>query len=507
VCLLLEGTYPFVRGGVSAWVHQLIVGLPRLEFALVFIGGRRADYAEAKYKLPENVTHLETHYLEDACKDRRPRRVNLPARKLAATCSLHEYLKAGGSERGFEGEDLPALERAVDSMLTTLERPQGLDVDDFLFGSGAWEFMREAHLAGDHTTPFVDYFWTLRLMHAPVFQLARIANQVPPARAYHSISTGYAGLLGTFLERRRQRPLILSEHGIYTKERRIDLNQAEWLDELRPIRSREFKGGAAAIRRLWIRYFEGLGRLTYRSANPIISLYGGNRQRQQQDGALESRTRIIVNGIDPERFSLGREGRGAEIPHVIGLIGRIVPIKDVKTFIRSIQLIVRDLPDAEAWIIGSSEEDPAYGEECRALAQSLGLGECVRFLGHQNVVEVLPKLGLLMLTSISEAQPLAVLEAFAAGVPCVTTDVGACREQIEGQSEEDRALGAAGTVVPFADHQALSRAALDLLSNPERWRACQAAGVARVRRFYSESAMLGAYAEVYGQALEATWPA
>jgi glycosyltransferase involved in cell wall biosynthesis len=507
VCLLLEGTYPFVRGGVSAWVHQLIVGLPNLRFSIVFIGGRRADYAEAKYQLPKNVTHLETHYLEDACKDRRPRRVRLPASKLEAVCSLHDYLKAGGSEHGLEGEDLPMLERAVDSMLTSLEQPKGLDVDDFLFGSGSWELIRESHLKGDHTAPFVDYFWTIRLMHGPIFQLARIAEHVPRARAYHSVSTGYAGLLGTFLERRRQRPLILSEHGIYTKERRIDLNQAEWLDQLRPTRSREFKGGAAAIRRLWIRYFEGLGRLTYRSANPIISLYGGNRQRQHEDGALPSRTRIIVNGIDPERFRAGREGRRAEVPHVIGLIGRIVPIKDVKTFIRTIQLVVRDLPDVEGWIVGSSEEDPAYGEECRALAQSLGVAECVRFLGHKNVVEILPKLGLLMLTSISEAQPLAVLEAFAAGVPCVTTDVGACREQIEGQTEADRALGLAGRVVPFADHQALGRAAVELLSNPELWRACQAAGVARVRRFYSESAMLEAYAEVYRQAVEATWPA
>jgi glycosyltransferase involved in cell wall biosynthesis len=278
------------------------------------------------------------------------------------------------------------------------------------------------------------------------------------------------------------------------------------LDQLRPGRG-DFADGSASIRRLWIRYFEGLGRLTYRSANPIISLYEGNRERQLQDGAHAERTRIIVNGIHVERFRPAREGRAADVPRVIGLIGRIVPIKDVKTFIRAMQLVVRELPGAEGWIVGSSDEDPAYGEECRALAHSLGVGASVRFLGHQNVLDVLPKLGLLMLTSISEAQPLAVLEAFAAGVPCVATDVGACREQIEGRTEEDRALGRAGEVVPFADHVRLSRAAVELLSEPERWRACQAAGVARVGRYYSESAMLSAYAGVYQQALEAAWPA
>jgi len=296
ICLLLEGTYPFVRGGVSAWVHQLIGGLPNLTFALVFVGGRRADYAERKYELPSNVTHLESHYLEDATKNRTPRRLSLPLRKLDDACALHTYLKARGGAAPGVGEDMASLERAVDAMLTTLEQPNGLDLDDFLFGSGSWEFIRSSHLQGESSAPFVDYFWTLRLMHGPIFQLARIAGQVPPARAYHSVSTGYAGLLGAFLERRRKRPLILSEHGIYTKERRIDLNQAEWLDQLRPGRG-DLADGSASIRRLWIRYFEGLGRLTYRSANPIISLYEGNRERQLQDGADAERTRIIVNGI------------------------------------------------------------------------------------------------------------------------------------------------------------------------------------------------------------------
>jgi glycosyltransferase involved in cell wall biosynthesis len=507
VCLLLEGTYPFVRGGVSGWVHQLLTGLPELSFSLVFVGGRRSDYGEPKYTLPPNVKELEAHYLEDAYKDRAPRRVNLPGEKLEPARALHDYLKARTPGASRPAADvMENLERAVDGMLATLEEPRGLHIEDFLFGSGAWDFMREKHLGGDDDASFVDYFWTLRLMHGPIFQLARIAAKAPEARAYHSISTGYAGLLGAFLERRRRRPFILSEHGIYTKERRIDLNQAQWLDDLGPARRAEGQDGSATVRSLWIRYFEGLGRLTYRAADPIISLYAGNRERQHQDGAARDRTRVIVNGIQLERFREARESRPREIPHVIGLIGRVVPIKDVKTFVRTIQLVLSELPTVEGWIVGSWEEDPNYGEECQELARSLGVSERVKFVGHKDVREILPRLGLLMLTSISEAQPLAVLEAFAAGVPCVTTDVGACREQIEGQTPPDRALGAAGRVVPFADHEALGRAAIELLSDPEKWHACQAAGQERVRRFYAESTMLEAYGSVYRKALEQRWP-
>jgi len=340
-------------------------------------------------------------------------------------------------------------------------------------------------------------------MHGPIFQLAEIAERAPDARAYHTVSTGYAGLLGALLAQRRGRPLILSEHGIYTKERKIDLNQADWVDAVRPGRAPvPTPGGASSMRSLWIRYFEGLGKLTYRAANPIIALYEGNRARQHQDGADPSRTRVVVNGVDVDRFVPSLAQRPARTPPTVGLVGRIVPIKDVKTFVRAMRHVVDALPDAEGVIVGGADEEPAYAAECEALVRSLGLAERVRFLGHQDVRAIFPQLGVLMLSSVSEAQPLAVLEAFASGVPCVTTDVGACREQIEGGTDEDRALGAAGRVVPFADAEGLGRAAVELLSSPTRHRACQAAALTRVRTYYTAERMLASYRDIYRHAGE-----
>ena len=48
IALLLEGTYPYVRGGVSAWVHQIISGLPEIRFAVIFIGGDQKMYGPAQ---------------------------------------------------------------------------------------------------------------------------------------------------------------------------------------------------------------------------------------------------------------------------------------------------------------------------------------------------------------------------------------------------------------------------------------------------------------------------
>lgn len=503
IALLLEGTYPYVRGGVSSWVHQIITGLPSVKFSLIFVGGRRSDYGEIRYELPKNVVHVETHYLEDAWKQTkgtRPSRAGENQFKQSA--DLHDFLKYSAAGKCPEGVDMAQLGWTADRVLSLLERPDGLCVNDYLSHPIAWEHIRKAHLEGDDQASFVDYFWSLRLMHGPLFQLARIANAAAPARAYHTISTGYAGFLGALLQRRYQRPLILTEHGIYTKERRIDLNQADWFEQLHAGREDASLGTTHALRELWIRFFESVGRLTYRAADPIISLYEGNRSRQLQDGAENLRTRVIVNGIDPKRFAPAFAQRGAEVPRVVGLIGRVVPIKDVKTFIRTMRQVIAAVPQAEGWIIGGSDEDPAYAQECEALARSLGIADKLKFLGHQNVIEILPKLGVLMLTSISEAQPLAILEAFAAGVPCVATDVGACREQIEGGTPEDQALGQAGRVVPFADADALARAAVELLSDNSTWHACQAAARQRVARHYSQEAMLDAYLKVYQAALE-----
>ena len=63
VCLVLEGTYPYVPGGVSSWVHDIMRRLPEQTFSLLHIGPRRDAYGPPRYELPPNVVGMVEHYL------------------------------------------------------------------------------------------------------------------------------------------------------------------------------------------------------------------------------------------------------------------------------------------------------------------------------------------------------------------------------------------------------------------------------------------------------------
>ena len=485
--LLLEGTFPYIAGGVSSWVNQMIRGFPDIRFAVVFIGSLEEEYGEAKYEMPENVVHFEQHYLYSTRRAPEIKKVDGDAATFAAVEEMHRYFRAPNAH----GEG-----RAIFEKLAPELAGGKLNHEDFLYGHRSWEFIASQYREFSSDPSFVDYFWTVRTMHGPVWILANVAKNLIPCKAYHTVSTGYAGLLGALLKYRTGKPLLLSEHGIYTKERRIDLFNAHWIPDNRVIFQRD-PTEIAYFRQMWMRFFEGIGKICYDASDAIIALFEGNRLRQIEDGADPARTSNIPNGIDIARYAALRAKRPPETPPVLALIGRVVPIKDIMTFIRAMRTVVNRLPQAEAWIIGPEDEDPEYAQQCHNLAVGLGIDQKVKFLGFQTLTDVLPQVGCVVLSSISEALPLVLLEGFAAGVPAVATDVGACRQLVYGLDAEDQALGAAGAVVGIADPQSLAVAAVELLTDRSKWQAASQAGIRRVETYYNQAQMFARYRAIY----------
>ncbi|WP_019561342.1 MULTISPECIES: GT4 family glycosyltransferase PelF [Caldimonas] len=490
VMLLLEGTYPYVSGGVSSWVHQIVSGFADLRFHIVFIGSRPEDYGAPRYQMPSNVVGLTHHYLFAESALPAPREWRGQRRTAEVVERLHEELR--------RKQDAHARAELLARSLKLMREDMTLSY--LLHSHEAWRYLTEQYQLRCTDPSFVDYFWTVRTMHTPLWTLADLAEHLPPAQVYHTVSTGYAGYLGAVLARRHDRPLVLSEHGIYTKERRIDLFSAQWISDNLPVLERS-AGQTGYFRELWIRMFESLGQMCYDAADPVIALYEANRQRQIADGADPRTTCNIANGINITPLAATRAQRPDPPPPVMCLIGRVVPIKDVKTFIRAVRVASNRVPGLQGWIAGPEDENPDYARECHELVRSLELEDKVRFLGFQKLVELMPRIGLVVLSSISEALPLVLLEGFAAGVPAVTTDVGSCRQLIEGLGPEDQALGAAGQVVGIADAQALGMACARLLGDPGAYRSAQAAGIARVERYYTQPLMFDKYRLVYEDAL------
>jgi glycosyltransferase involved in cell wall biosynthesis len=119
-------------------------------------------------------------------------------------------------------------------------------------------------------------------------------------------------------------------------------------------------------------------------------------------------------------------------------------------------------------------------------------------MGRQKLTDWLGRIDALALTSVSEAQPLVILEGGAAGVPTVATDVGACREMIEGRSDERPGLGPGGEVTPLADPSTTGRALARLLKD-KAWHArCSAAIKRRVELLYNKKTIDAVYRDLYG---------
>ena len=259
---------------------------------------------------------------------------------------------------------------------------------------------------------------------------------------------------------------------------------------------------------MWAHFFRALARCAYAQASVVASLCEVSRKRQIADGACADRTVVVPNGIDLEGF---RERVRAVPPRAtehrparVGFVGRLVPIKDVVTLIRACFLALQEV-EVDVRIVGPVDQDPAYARRCRRLVAKLGLEHVIRFEEARPIERIYPELDILVLTSFSEGQPLVILEAGAAEIPVVASDVGACRELLEGRSEADRRIGPSGIVTRLAAPEETAAAIARLARNPGLRRVMGAAGRRRVASHYRESSTVSTYRTLY--TAEPPWPA
>ncbi len=481
VCLIVEGCYPYVQGGVAAWIDWLMRSCPHLTFSIVALWPRPAGQV-ARYQKPENVVAYRDLYLQDF--GERPR-LQLPLpRFLDSLAETLSAFAAKGGARSF---------MALDRHLTALRGTAPLSV---IFNSPvSWEIVQRMYERDMPHSSFLHYFWAWRALLGGLFAVAEFP--LPRARIYHTISTGYAGLLAARAALETRRPALLTEHGIYTNERRVELLMADWVAD-NIDKGHNLVDARVDLRDLWVQAFESYARTCYETADTIVTLYADNQRAERALGADPSRLRVIANGINLTRFSELAQAGDADRP-TMALIGRVVPIKDVKTYIAAAAILKERFAGLRALVLGPLDEDLGYAEECRALVAALKLEDTVNFTGSVDVAQKFPEIHVAVLTSLSESQPLVLLEAGAAGVPFVATNVGSCREIIEGPKGEDPPLGAGGIVTGLVAPEEVADAVGALLLDHDRRRKAGAALKARVERSYTSDKAASAYHKLYAE--------
>ncbi len=466
ICVICEGSYPFVAGGVSSWLQGLMKGMPQHTFTIWAIGAQEKQGARYAYELPENVDRVVDVYLDSVLRERlRPSR-----RSLKLTADQREALR-----RMLQGEDLDW------PVVFNLFGGKGCRNVEFLLNYDFLTLLEEICLATDPDVSFTDYFWTIRSMFLPLLYL--LGGEVPQGDLYYSVSAGYAGVLGAMASLRTGKPYVLTEHGIYTREREEEILRTNWVLP-------QFKD-------LWIDMFYMFTRCAYRYAARVTALFSRASLIQQEIGCDSRKCAVVPNGVDYERFS-AIPPKSPDGFLDIGAVVRLVPIKDIKTMLYAFAMVSQERQDVRLHIMGPTEEDEEYFEECRRLQEDLGLKNAV-FTGRVDVRSYLTKIDFTLLTSISEGQPLAVLEAMAAGRPAVTTDVGSCRELIMGPGDD---FGPAGLCVPVMHQTALAGAILSLCKDADARARMGEAGRRRVYDHYRQAIMLERYDGIFHQALE-----
>lgn len=491
ICFIFEGSYPFIAGGVSHWAHQFIQQQNHLTFHIVCIEPPLKEL-KAAYKLPSNVVGMEVIRLQDL-----PQGTSSASPEKLAELFRHIELPLLKLQHFGSPKDFASLVHAVDSFGAPLGSKILIDSES------SWLMTQRMYRSTMGYSSFLNFYFSWRGLIASFFSI--LLSKVPKAKIYHATSTGYSGLFLTFAKLRQNKPCIVTEHGIYTNERRIEITLADWLLDEKSMdlvvdSVSEEKILDRVLKDYWIDTFYGYSKLCYDSSSKIITLFDGNQEYQIADGADPKKMLVIPNGVDIEKFSSLPRYDGT-IP-TVALIGRVVPIKDIKSFIHAVGLLKKRIPELKAYVIGPTDEDPEYYMECLKLTSQLELNDCVTFTGHVNTLDYLTKISLIVLTSISESQPLVILEAGAAGIPCVATDAGCCGELIYGKADEEPNLGPGGALSPLYNPTSIAENMYRLLSDPIYLARCGKNIKERIKKYYDARKVQESYSNLYNQLMK-----
>ncbi len=213
----------------------------------------------------------------------------------------------------------------------------------------------------------------------------------------------------------------------------------------------------------------------------------------------KEKMRLVYRGVDLDQF---KKKKASELSFnnkkkLIGIIGRITPLKGHIHFIKSLPGIFSEFPDAKALIVGEAPPNRQdYLNDLKSVVEDLNLKNKVKFLGDiKNIPQVLSELDVLVLaTTTEEAFGRVIIEAGAVGVPVVATSVGGVVEIIDHKSN--------GLLVEPSNPYEISQAVLKFLKDEKLVKKCVKALHKKVVENFSLESLASKTIDIYKEAIE-----
>ena len=504
VAIVMESTYPYLKGGVSAVVHDIVTHNPDLSYGIIHIAWDSDAPSEDLYGMPENVLWVRTVYL--SMQEHR-----------------HDFMAATAKDLGLGPAERTALAHRLFDALYALSEVRDVDPLWQLIDEGfnartrrypLWALLgtREFMQALGERMPqlnlsLADSFWTLRNFFSLAY--AVLGETMPRARVYHAHTTGYASLLGAAAARDHGTSFLLTEHNLYVRDTVNTLLERNMALSITSEDYRTFDD-VTAEQRAWMAWWIEMGHFCYPSAALITYLYPSAITEAARLGTDIDKSVVVPNGMviaefeEKYRARLAARTRLAEQGdnHTwhLAYIARVVPIKGLLDLLSSLDLLRRHgFPNVHLDVLGPTEHVPDYYEACLAKIESLGLQDHVTVHGTVHVRERLDEFDLLVLPSYNEGQPIVVLEAMAAGIPTVGTDVGGMRQLVGDPlpTADGRTVGPCGELVAAGDVQQMAERIRAVIGDLDRYAEYADNARTRVEEFFQMHEIMSSYNEIY----------
>jgi glycosyltransferase involved in cell wall biosynthesis len=341
-------------------------------------------------------------------------------------------------------------------------------------------------------------------VHAVSFELGRRealvedvegvrVHRFPMPRRFGNVTLGWAERRETAAALRRIAPDIAHAHVLGPATLGTADSGVPWVATAHGIQALQGRLLEGWVNRIRAHAYDAMERMSLRRVRHLIVI--SPYVLTTFEGRLEGRaTYAIENPVEEMFFRIASPGD----PRTILVSGRVIPRKDPRTLLEAVAPLAKRGEEFSVRFAGPTDDSDYFDVLVRS-AKELGLEDRLRFLGSlspNDLAKEMESAGLVVLPSIEETAPLAVMEAMAAGRAVIATDTGGNRHLVDH--------GRTGWIVPVRDARAMSLAIEQAWQDPQGTRARGARGrETALARFHVE-AVVSRTLEVYHQVVAAS---